>query len=535
MKRIAHIFSLIVLLSIVSFPQAWEVIQGDITSDRTLTSNRTYLLRGFVRVQAPAVLTIQPGTIIYGENTTQGTLIIKPGARINANGTAARPIVFTSEFARIGSTKAPVPGDWGGLIVLGNGILNVPGGTASIEGPGDTYGGTNANDNSGTIRYVRIEYSGIAFSLNNEINSLTMGGVGAGTTIEYVQVSYANDDAFEWFGGNVNAKYLVAYRTLDDDFDTDFGYNGKLQYLVALRDPRIADVSGSNSFESDNDGTGSTNSPLTSPTWWNVTLIGPSQAATDTINALYRRGMHLRRNSQNKISNALIVGWRTGILLDGNRTISGAIASTPTMWVRNSIIVGATTRATDTTAAAGAIITPNTWFTGSNGRILAAASDAQLTAPFNLASPNFLPLAGSPALTGGATPPNDGFFDVTATHVGAFGATNWMANWTNFNPVNYPVSTKENSVAVENFYLAQNYPNPFNPSTQISFTLAKRSNVTLKVYNSLAQEVAEIVNGNLIEGNHTINFDASGLSAGVYFYQLRTSDFTSTKKMTLLK
>ena len=120
------------------------------------------------------------------------------------------------------------------------------------------YGGTDANDNSGVLRYVRIEFPGIAFTDNNEINGLTCGGVGAATTLEHVQVSYSGDDSFEFFGGTVNAKYLIAYRGWDDDFDTDFGYSGKIQFAVSLRDPEIADQSGSNGFESDNDGSGTT-------------------------------------------------------------------------------------------------------------------------------------------------------------------------------------------------------------------------------------------------------------------------------------
>ena len=158
----------------VSFAQLVE-LSGDITSDLTLTNNSTYKLVGFVRVQPPATLTIQEGTLIVGDNATDGTLIIKPGAKINANGTEDAPIIFTSEFALAGSGSTPTYGDWGGIIILGNAKINVPGGTAAIEGPGDSYGGTNDDDNSGILRFVRIEYPGIAYSLNNEINGLNIG------------------------------------------------------------------------------------------------------------------------------------------------------------------------------------------------------------------------------------------------------------------------------------------------------------------------------------------------------------------------
>lgn len=528
MKKLLFTF-LISLFAITGFAQ--EVVEGDITTNKTLTNDKTYLLRGYVRVQSGGTLTIQAGTRIYGENATQGSLIIKPGGKIMAEGTANQPIVFTSEFAKAGSSRPPTYGDWGGIIILGNAPINVPGGTASIEGPGDSFGGTNPDDNSGVMKYVRIEYPGIAFSPNNEINGLTFGGVGKGTTIEHIQVSYSGDDSYEWFGGNVNAKYLIAFRGWDDEFDTDFGFSGKLQYLVSLRDPLIADQSASNGFESDNDGTGSGNTPITSPTWFNVTLVGPKQTDTSTINSLYKRGMHLRRNSQNKISNAIVMGYPTGILLDGSKTISAAVNGT--MYVNNSIVSG-TTKFVDTTGSNGTFA-PGSWFTTAGGRTYANNADVKLTDPFNLTSPNFLPQTGSPALTGGATPPNDGFFDVSGTHVGAFGSTDWTANWANWNPVNYPTSVDDETQTVGTFSLHQNYPNPFNPTTTIEFTLGNRDNVTLKVFNQLGEEVALLASGEFTSGRHAFTFEGNSLSSGIYLYQLITSNGIQVQKMNLLK
>ena len=387
------------------------------------------MLRDIVRVQSGATLTIEPGTIIYGENSTQGSLVIKPGGKIMAEGTVNNPIVFTSEFNKPGSSQTPTYGDWGGIILLGNAPINVPGGTASIEGPGDSYGGTNPDDNSGVMKYVRIEYPGIAYSPNNEINGLTFGGVGRGTTIDYIQVSYSGDDSYEWFGGTVNCKHLIAYRGWDDEFDTDFGFSGKLQFLVGLRDPEVADQSGSNGFESDNDGSGSTNSPRTSPTWWNVTLVGPLATTTSPINSLFKRGMHLRRSSQNKINNALVMGWPLGILIDGVNTTTDA--QNGVMYVKNSIVSGVTGKVIDSTSSNGTF-DPSTFFSSNNNRSFPTNSEVLLRNPFNLEEPNFLPKAGSPALTGAGTPPNDGFFDPTATFVGAFGGTDWTAGWAKF-------------------------------------------------------------------------------------------------------
>ncbi|MCK6601830.1 MAG: T9SS C-terminal target domain-containing protein, partial [Bacteroidetes bacterium] len=292
MKKLQSVLSGLMLLAGTAFAQPQIVeVSGDITGQVTWTSDKSYLLKGFVRVQSGGELTIQPGTIIYGENATQGSFIVKPGGKVIAEGTEYAPIVFTSEFAKPGSSVEPARGDWGGVILLGKAPINPAGGTSSIEGPGDSYGGSDPEDNSGVLKYVRIEYAGIAFTPNNEINGLTFGGVGRGTTIDYVQVSWANDDSFEWFGGTVNAKHLIAYQGLDDDFDTDFGFSGKLQFLLSIRDKEIADVSGSNGFESDNDATGSTSSPRTSPTWYNVTLIGPAETKSTTFNSNYKRGM----------------------------------------------------------------------------------------------------------------------------------------------------------------------------------------------------------------------------------------------------
>ncbi len=508
------------------------VLQGDITTDITLTSDKVYKLVDLVRVQAPATLTIQAGTVIYGDNATKGSLIIKPGAKIMAMGNEFNPIVFTSQFAMPGSNQEPTYGDWGGIILLGNAPINVPGSTSTIEGPGDSYGGNNPDDNSGIMSYVRIEYPGIAYSLNNEINGLTFGGVGRGTTIDHIQVSYSGDDSFEWFGGNVNCKYLIAYRGWDDDFDTDFGYSGKLQYLVALRDPQIADQSSSNGFESDNDGSGSLNIPRTSPTWYNVTLVGPQPELTTNYNALYKRGMHLRRSSQNKINNTIIMGWPTGLYLDGSTLINDAVAGNT--YLKNSIIAGSSKKAVDTTKSVAGF-DPNAWFANNNGRVFSTSADVMLQDPFNLIEPNFMPKENSPVLTGAVTPPNDGFFDTDANFLGAFGYKNWLNGWTRFNKLT-SIKVEENVNAIPvNFELSQNYPNPFNPNTTIKFSLPEAASIKLVVYNILGQQVSELVNDFKSAGTYTVNWNAENLSSGIYIYRLESGNFSISKKMTLLK
>ncbi len=518
--------------------QSKEVVTltGDITSDMTLTSDKSYLLNDIVRVMSGATLTIDPGTIIYGENATEGSLIIEPGAKIMAEGTVASPIIFTSEFAMPGSSQSPERGDWGGVILLGNAPINPTGGTASIEGPGDTYGGTDPHDNSGVIKYVRIEYAGVAYSPNNEINALTFGGIGDGTTIDYVQASYSNDDSYEWFGGTVHCKHMIAYRGIDDDFDTDYGFQGKLQFLLGVRDPQVADVvSGSNGFESDNDGSGSLNEPRTGPEYWNVTLVGPQKTTDAAYSSDFKRGMHLRRSSQNKVNNALILGWPTGILIDGVNT--SADAENNVTFVKNSIIAGSSKTELDTASTNGQLDI-NAWFTNNSGQIMTNASDVMLTSPFDIENPNCMPLANSPALSGAGTPPDDGFFDPTANYIGAFKDVDWTFGWARFNPDSTTTGVKEtriNKNVPKSFALSQNYPNPFNPTTKIQFSITKPSNVRLAIYNILGQEVSVLVNKFKSTGTYEVNFDASSLASGIYIYRLQADNQVVTKKMTLLK
>lgn len=411
------------------------VVSSDITSDVTWTKNNTYLLSGFIFVTNGAKLTIEPGTVIKGEKGSKGSLIITRGAQIIANGTPADPIVFTSNEA------SPNYGDWGGIIMLGyastnqiyNGVSGlglIEGGleaTKSLYGGGDQPGGAKDDDNSGILRYVRIEYAGVAFQPNNEINGLTMGGVGNKTTIEYVQVSYANDDAFEWFGGTVNCKYLIAYRTLDDDFDCDFGYSGKVQFAFSSRDPQVADVSNSNGFEVDNNASGSGATPKTRPTFSNVTIAGPS----GTVAADYRRASHLRRNTEIAIFNSVFVGqYPVGLFIDGDSSASHALSGK--LIVKNSFYHGMATPLT-TNATAGVGFDINAWATANQISTGPNAADAGLINPFNVDLPNPRPGTGSPVLNYAnfKTDPRiqDAFF-TPVSYAGAFGPSgDWTCPW----------------------------------------------------------------------------------------------------------
>ena len=290
-------------------------LTGTINTTTTLTADKVWTLKGYVYVTDGAKLIIQPGTTIISDISEKGALCIERGAQIIAEGTATKPIVFTS-----GRTAGErTPGDWGGIVILGRAKTNRTSEPTIEGGIGRPFGGTNDLDNSGVLKYVRIEYAGIASMPNSEINALTLGGVGSGTIIENVQTIYANDDAFEFFGGTVNARNLYAFATADDDFDFDFGYTGTITNGVAKRDPQFVDNGDAgNGIECDNDGTGSTATPYTHPKLFNMILVGPN---VSTALANHNLGLRFRRATQFTMKNSVIWGWmKGGLSLESNET-----------------------------------------------------------------------------------------------------------------------------------------------------------------------------------------------------------------------
>ncbi|MBC3541808.1 T9SS C-terminal target domain-containing protein [Rufibacter sediminis] len=401
-------------------------LQGTISANRTLDADTVYTLKGFVYVDNNATLTIEPGTIIKGEKATQGTLLIQRGAKIMAQGTAEKPIVFTSNQAK-GSRAA---GDWGGVVILGR-AKNNQGMNIQVEGgPLANYGGENDADNSGVFSYVRIEYAGYPLQPNKELNGLTMGSVGSGTKIDHVQVSFGGDDAFEWFGGTVNATHLVAYRNTDDMFDTDYGYSGKVQYALGISDPNMWDVAtggASNGFESDNDGNGSTLTPLTTATFSNVTIVGPGSNLP--TGAQFGQGAHLKKGTSLSIRNSIISGYSKGITLDG--AVVEGYAQAGGIKIMNTIVAGAgATSAINKASSSTSEFNAATWFTASgNSNSIRSTADLGLatTAPY-------LPQSGSMVLSGASFTGITGFEN--AAFIGAFGTTNWTTGWTNWDPQN---------------------------------------------------------------------------------------------------
>ncbi len=444
------------------YPAATVTVTGTITANTTWTSGNTYLISGLVYVKG-ATLTIQPGTVILGDATVaNSTLIITKGAKINAIGTSTNPIVFTSSK----DTGSRVKGDWGGVIILGKSTVNKVGGIGNIEGittSTDTeYGGGTSpddNDNSGNLKYVRIEYGGYIFATDQEINGLTLGGVGRNTIIDYVQCSYINDDAFEWFGGTVNASHLVAYKCLDDNFDTDNGFSGSVQFCLGVRDADISDQSSgstSEGFESDNDATGSTNTPQTTCVFSNVTDISGFRGTVTNPYAStfkFRRGARLRRNSGIKILNSILMDAPFGVFIDG-AACRANLQSGVTVF-KNNIVAG-NIQAVDPTTSGYATVKDSLFSaTKFKNDSLTATTDILVT-PYDYLAPDYRPATGSLALS------NVNFTDaafngrtiiVTAasfikevTYRGAFApapSTMWTDGWTNWDPNNtaYPTPT----------------------------------------------------------------------------------------------
>jgi hypothetical protein len=390
-------------------------LSGRLTKDTTLLAADDNNIKGLVYVTKGVTLTIQKGAKVKGafSGIDVAALIVSRGGKIIAQGTATEPIVFTSSSAN------PASGDWGGIVLCGtapintsylgtNGVYEVEGGinnanNDALAGAGDAaFPVVNANDNSGVLSYVRIEYAGYAFQPDKEINSLTMAAVGKGTTIDHVQVTYAKDDAYEWFGGTVDCKYLIAWKTQDDDFDTDNGYSGNVQFGLIIRDSLIADISTSEAFESDNNATGTTVTPKTSAVFSNVTAIGPRATLSNIGNSLYRAGVQIRRNSAISIYNSIFLGWNQAILIDaGLGTPTDLNINDSTLRIRNTTLAGNTVNVNYTVSASaptGASASSITsWFTTPffNNDILTNVSDAKMVQPFNYAAPDPTPFGGS--------------------------------------------------------------------------------------------------------------------------------------------
>jgi hypothetical protein len=396
------------------------VVTGSITGNEIWTNAYYYVLRGAVFIDQGATLNIQAGTRVIGESGSVGTLIVSRGGRLNAIGTAAAPIVFTSDQP-IGQRGR---GDWGGIIINGRAPINFEGGEAAGEGDTGVYGGTDENDNSGVLRYVRVEFSGVEFSPDNELNGIAFQGVGRGTQVDHVQAHMSRDDAIEFFGGTVDGKYMVLSNAADDSLDWTFGWRGRAQFVVVTQRGDDAD----NGIEADNNEFNNNVLPRSHPQIYNITLCGDPDRNEGGESP---RAANLRRGTAFTIRNFLVTGFKTvGFQIETTNTATTAQVDNGTSQMGAGVSWNIPTPMhSSVTAYINSGRFPNIRVNQDPG--------VSTTACSNHEAPNFQPSSVA-TLAGGQIapilPPNDGFFEVT-TYIGAVApapAEDWTRGWTAF-------------------------------------------------------------------------------------------------------
>ncbi|MCP9292155.1 MULTISPECIES: T9SS type A sorting domain-containing protein [Gracilimonas] len=520
-------------------------VSANITEDTYWTADNEYLLDGMIFVTNGADLYIEAGTTVRGaagQDLDASGLVITRDSRIFAEGSPSNPIVFTAE-EDANLTKDDV-GEWGGIVILGRASTNNTV-EATIEGVNEIesdpalvgYGGTDDMDDSGVLRYVSIRHTGINIgsSSGNEIQGLTLGGVGAGTTIEYVESFASGDDGYEWFGGTVNTRYLISAFNNDDAFDWDQGFRGKGQFWFVIQD---SDQAG-RSAEMDGAGGDETGTPFAYPVIANATYIGPGSSSTPSGDP--GQMLEFRDNTGALYANSVFTDHPGNALrvedVDGVDDFdSRARLEADSLNINNSFFFDF---GTGSTIAEIATNDYEATMLNENGN---SVTDPQLIGISRTTDGGLdpRPVPTSPVY-GAAGSMGDSWFYST-NYVGAFDGTNWAAGWTALDAYGFlgdgvvtdteePVAEVPNAVS-----LNQNYPNPFNPTTQISFTLPKAQQVTLKVYDMLGREVATLANREMFSsGMNTLNFNASNLSSGLYIYRLTSGNVAITRKMTLIK
>lgn len=417
-----------------------SLVNYDVTTNRTWFNDSVYLMVGEILVTNNATLTIEPGTVIKGQSGAQTRLVVTRDGYINAQGTAEQPIVFTSNAAP-GQRKR---GDWSGIAICGEAPTNNRDaggnfilGTLECPNAGNLaayqYGNTtglNADDSSGVLSYVRIEYAGQICGTNTELNSLTMGGVGNRTKIDHVMVSFGQDDGFEWFGGTANGSHLVSFGLRDDDFDTDFGFSGKVQYGLVVRVDTIFDTGDrSNAFESDNDAAPTFNTPLTSAVFSNITVLGPADSTTEAISNIFGWGARLRRNTNQSIFNSLFLGYRTGFRIENTGTQTAA--TNGDLQFRHNVFAGSVIANGEDAFANNYIADPTNAITAYAGN---ANDSVRMVAPFAYPWPDYTLQPNSPVLTGANYSSSKLAGFQTPAYRGAFGTDDWTACWATFDP-----------------------------------------------------------------------------------------------------
>ena len=590
MRSVATTLKLALLGLIVAAPalaqETTQTLSGVITGTRTLDASEVYLIDGEVYVDNGATLNIPAGTILKGRRSpSQGNgiasvLVVQRGGTLNAMGTAAAPIIFTSEIDDVddpfdlGETTR---GLWGGVIVLGNATNNrVTDSPRSIEGltpdnPRVLFGAgpgfpLDDDDDSGTIRYVSIRHAGFTRNPNEEINGLTFGAVGRGTTVEYVEVFANSDDSFEFFGGTVNAKYLAGVFGGDDDFDWDQGYTGSLQFLFSLKN-EVGDVG--RCIEGDGAASPFTATPLSNPTVSNLTCIGSGLGSSPGGSDAGGPALKLRENTQGAIYNSIFVDYQSsagGIDLEIQPTDD------------NDQPVGDATISTAQNFREGELVIKNNLFYDfSVGNTPAAIVrrdlpdiEAQVAAD-NVFQPGQLvgigrdqngrldprPSAGSPAVGAAEFDDfdrlDDDFFRAV-DYLGAFAPVGteedgddddetpeddsvWLKGWTaldsGFYLSRFSVPTEGGPLSAVSAITVG--PNPAASGATVRFTLDRAQDVRVALYDVLGREVAVVADGPFGVGTTTARVATGGLPSGVYVLRLQAEGVTLSRQISVVR
>jgi hypothetical protein len=547
------------------------VVTSNITANATWTKSNVYILDTKIYVTSGATLTIEAGTVVKGRakaNPVDATaLVIARGGKINAQGTASSPIIFTAESDLLtGNLTQSDRGLWGGVVILGRARINTTSGQGNVEGipttePLGTYGGTDDDDNSGILRYAQIKHSGAIVAANVELNGLTMGAVGRGTTIEYIDIYAGNDDGYEWFGGTVNTKYLISSFNDDDNFDWDESFRGKGQFWFAIG----ASDKGNQAMEMDGGTTPEDGTPYAIPELYNLTLIGSGSSSSNTNS----NGLIFRDNTGGKVYNTIIHDYRNYAVRietesaqsqdSAKRLAAGDLA------IANSIFgtFGAGTGNTQLFLAPNATsggAAPSTNYTvehitgtAQSNRINTDPMLTGISRSRNKAlDPR--PATGSPALSGAKTPPSDGFFAQT-DYVGAFKTSNWAKGWSAISALGY--LTDSDTTVVDEPVVRGSTTKLFNISTRATlaangtlfggFTLSGTQSKTviiravgpgltpLGVSGALADPTMELFQGtNVIASNDDWSgTQASSLTAEAGGFSLPASSKDSVLVKTL--
>lgn len=557
MTKFTRLFAFILILMGIVYGQDLpqkEVYDSSIQPGDSVIwyPDTVYVLKEFVFVDSLAVLRILPGTVIKGEEgqaENAKALIVARGGRIYAEGTRENPIIFTSVYDDVTDPLDMLPSDrglWGGVIILGRAVNNVPGGSEIIEGLPSTetrayHGGNDDHDFSGILRYVSIRHGGSIIGANNEINGLTLGSVGDRTIIEYIEVYNNADDGFEFFGGTVTTRYLVSALNDDDAFDYDLGFRGKGQFWFAYMDNTTGDRGGE--FDG-GPSSAVTAQPYTRPIISNMTFIGSGASSINTDND---HMVILRENAGSWFLNSIFYdGYNKAF--DFNDSYELDRLRSGDILFRNNVIysMGLKTNTDQTNLTIGDVISVF------DPAYLAEFADS-LTRNGNVfADPLLVNLNSNRRATGDLDPrpdaqgpagtgtwfPSDPFFE-PVDYKGAFapGQPLWIDGWTFISAAGYVtgLENKNQAQVIRGFRLEQNYPNPFNPITTINYAIDAPATVRLAVYNALGQKVATLVNAEQNPGEYHIQWEASNMPGGIYYYTLSVDGRSVTRKMVLMK